>query len=201
MAYFKMGKTSKFFSVVAFSFSIFSCATHTKKAPASETIQTQYFIGKIQVGSLDGKTPYGPPYESVVRRVVNAADGMVEECVLQKGQLFYTLITRTKEPLVYLAVDSDGSFSGNLSFADSSLSSWSYSIQVIQPNKGSLTGNLPEHGAKINFQTKTMSIRKIWDNKILISEEYDMTDLATYKDKLMAAKASNPALIIRETCK
>lgn len=180
---------------------IVSCTTAPRNMSSFENPQVQHFTGKIQVSSLDGKTPYGPAYESTVRRTVNARDGIIEECVLQKGKLFYTLITRTKAPLVYSAIDSDGLFSGNLTYADHSLSSWSYDIQVYAPSKGRLSGSLPEHGARIDSGSGKMDIKKIWDGKVLLTESYDMTDAASYAAKLKAAKAADPILVIRETCK
>jgi hypothetical protein len=178
-----------------------ACVSSRKTQSYSGPAEVQYFTGNIQVSSLDGKTPYGPPYESTVRRTVRAADGMIEECVLQKGKLFYTLITRTSQPLVFDAVDTDGAFSGKLTYADDSLTSWSYDIQVTSPNQGVLSGKLPDYGAVINKANKKMSIKKIWEGKTLISENYDMTDRATYQEKLRAVSATNPDFIVRENCK
>lgn len=178
-----------------------SCVSTHRNMSSFGNPEVQHFTGKIQVSSLDGKTTYGPPYESTVRRTVNARDGIIEECVLQKGKLFYTLITRTKNPLVYSAIDSDGHFSGTLTFADPSLTSWSYNIQVYAPSKGQLSGSLPENGAVIDTARKKMKIKKIWDGKVLLTEDYDMTDQTMYANKLKAAKSADPALVIRENCK
>jgi hypothetical protein len=171
--------------------------------------EVQYFAGKVQVSSADGKIPYGPPYESIVRRRVSALDGMVEECVLEKNKLFYTIITRTKEPLVFDAVDTDGTFSGKLIYSDTSLSAWSYDIQVVSPAKGTITGKLPEYGAVIDEGSGTMNIKKIWtgkdkdgkDSSVLLTQHYEKSDASSYFEKLKAAKIANPELVIRENCK
>jgi hypothetical protein len=67
-----------------------------------------------------------------------------------------------------------------LTFNDESLSSWSYNIDVLSPNKGKITGELPERGAKIDEIVGTMVIRKIWDGQVLISETYNSISKEAY---------------------
>jgi hypothetical protein len=197
----KFLKFEKFFLVPVAVLILSSCASDRKLQSASSAPEVQYFAGKIQVSSFDGKIPYGPPYDSTVRRIVNAQDGMIEECIIQKNRLFYTIISRTSVPLVYDAIDTDGSFSGKLTYTDPTLSSWSYDIQVVTPNKGTISGSLPDYGAVIDPSNKKMKIKKIWEKTTLITESYDPTGAGYYHDKLNAAKIANPELIVKENCK
>jgi hypothetical protein len=152
----------------------------------------QYFSGNIQVSSVDGKIPYGSSYPSISRRIVDFEGGSVNECVFQKGKLFITVMTRTGNPLIFTANDSEGSFKGVLMFGDESLSSWSYDIEVFAPNKGKITGKLPDKGAKIDEAAGTMTIKKVFNNQVLISEEYKSISKEDYENAIKQVSLEGP---------
>lgn len=187
-------------SLIALGLVTLSASAFASADSTANNTDVQYFAGKVQPSSLDGKTPYGPAVDSTVRRIVNRQDGIVIECVLQKGQMFYTTISRTSRPLVYSVRDSGDSFNGTLTFKDETLSAWSYDIQVTKPNQGHITGSLPDHGATILPQEKKMLIKKLWDNRVLITEEYDSIAEADYLQQVTAATAANPSLKIPSEC-
>lgn len=165
---------------------------------AAHEAQIQFFKGRIQRSSLDGKTLYGPSFESVVRRMTDPQSGRITECVFQGGKAFVTWMTPTAAPLVYTAADADNSFSGFLTYADSSLRAWSYDINVTKPVEGSITGRLAEgNGARINAEKNQMQITKIWNNEMKIREEYisfSENDYLTWFEQLPAAVKNQTVL-------
>jgi hypothetical protein len=123
--------------------------------------------------------------------------GKITECVFQKGRLFLTEMNRTSEPLIFDAKELDKSFTGKLHFSDESLSSWSYDINMVEP-KGKITGALPENGAVIDSTSGNMTIRKIWNSQLLISENYTAISKVDYS---FALKALSLPTTIPEICK
>ena len=88
--------------------------------------------------------------------------------------------------LVFKAQDTEKSFQGTLTYPDKSLSAWSYDLDVSKPQQGKLSGNLPDNGGKIDQKTGILSIRKLWNNEVLITEKYNPVSESEYEDKLSA---------------
>lgn len=168
-------------SAIILLFSLQACAAgpvHRSATLASNGFtaesQAKFFKGRIQRSSLDGKTLYGPSFESVVRRMIDPQSGRITECVFQDGKAFVTWMTPTTNPLVYTAQDAGESFTGYLIYGDSSLTTWSYDINVTKPVAGRITGRLADgNGAKINTETNQMQITKIWNDQMKIHEQYE----------------------------
>lgn len=182
-----------------------ACAFSNLKAGTTQSLKSgleeQFFAGKIQTSSVNGVTPYGPPYDSLVHRIVDHKVSTIIECVYQQGRMFNTTMKRTSNPLAFSVHDSDDSFSGVLTFADETLSSWSYDINVLKPNQGKISGQLPDYGAKIDLKEKTVLIKKIWNQQVLITERYQVIDQAMYSEQLAKNKALNPTLVIPNDCR
>ena len=88
--------------------------------------------------------------------------------------------------LIFNAQDTENSFQGTLTYSDESLSAWSYDINVSKPQQGKLSGNLPENGGKIDLKNGSLSIRKLWNNEVLITEKYKPISQGEYEDKISA---------------
>lgn len=183
-----------------------ACAS-TQDASESRTIataspaQVQFFVGKIQRGSLDRKTKYGPSFESVVRRTIDPKEGKILECVFQEGKVFITEMDRTNNPLVYNVNDLGGFSTGTLVMETEAAQAWSYDIDVLKPMTGKITGSLSErNGARI-LPDGRMEITKIWNNQMLISESYSAVSENEYLTRLPSITPGPQADIVAKMCK
>jgi hypothetical protein len=194
--------------IVMIAFSLPACASTPSLATGNRDIdsvvrlQIQFFKGNIQRSSVDGKTPYGPQFESVVRRQVDLNIGKIIECVFQEGKVFISEMTRTSDPLIFSATDTAGSFNGNLVFEDADALAWSYDIQVTKPSPGRITGSLADgNGARIQPNTGKMTITKIWNDQVRIQEEYSAITETEYSNFLSQLPSSSLSSDVVKTCR
>lgn len=99
--------------------------------------QTEYFVGSIQASSADGQTPYGPPKNTAIKRVINAEKGTIIETVLDEGVPRTTTLQRRGETAIFDATDVKKTFSGTLKFAGEDVwapTGWTYDLKVKQGN-------------------------------------------------------------------
>lgn len=159
-----------------------ACASLGERAIASSD-SPQFYLGQIQRMSLSGQ-PYGPSFESLVRRIVDKENGKIFECVFQEGKVFVTEMSRTDKPLQYAVKDFGGYSSGFLNLEDESASAWSYNVDVLKPYNGKITGSLADgKGARI-YPDGRMEITKVWNNQMLIVEKYHSISGQEYQTKI-----------------
>lgn len=118
-----------------------SAASATTAASASvPEASVHYYKGKVTTTSPDGKTPYGPPTDTVVRRAVDPNAGTIVEDVVSAGSEYPTTMRRIGETSAFEA--SDGTtFSGTLNFAgpEWQWDSWTYAL-AMSDKSGTITG-------------------------------------------------------------
>ncbi len=170
-------------SILVAILTLSACTTSPTSSLEVNTLahSMQFFRGKIQRTSIDGKVPYGPAFDSVVRRNIDLTTGIIVECVFQEGKVFEATMTRSSEPLIFEATDSSKSFTGKILFENPSALAWSYDLQLIKPRAGQITGKLSEgNGARIDPSKGTMVITKFWNKQVRIHEEYTAISAEEY---------------------
>jgi hypothetical protein len=164
---------------------------------STTTSVTQFFLGKVQRSSMDQR-PFGPAFESLVRRTTNGTT--VKECVFQEGKAFISEMAVTNSFLVFSVSDLGNFTSGNLMYEDENLSAWSYDINVLKPSSGKITGSLSNgHGGRI-FPDGTMKIIKIWNNQVMITENYSSIEESEYLKRLPSVVPKEMAEVVISHC-
>lgn len=164
-------------------------------------IKTEYYEGQIQRSSLDGAQKYGPAFKSLVKREINSETGVITECVFQEGRGFVNLLRRIENSRVYKLEDLGGYSEGRVIMGDDEGRTWSYDIKVLNPMKGTITGNLENgHGAKIE-KDGSLEIKKIWSQQMLISESYTPISKKAYEVKLESYLPASPSQDIETNCR
>jgi hypothetical protein len=106
-----------------------------------------YFQGHMKMRSPDGKTPYGPPKNVLVKRHIQPNSGTITEYTWHGGHALVTTMTRRVNTGIFDAVDNPKTFTGTLTYGGPvwCLSRWQYTVNLGP--KGNLKGTgWMEHG-------------------------------------------------------
>ena len=169
------------------------------KFTKSATCTVQFFHGTSQRSSVDGKTIFGSN-EVLICRIVDFKNGKITEIVCNDDELFIAELKKTSSPLVFSVRDSRGLYSGNITFSDSTLSAWSYDIDVHTP-PGKITGVLPDAGAKIDPKTGAVEAIKTWNNQVRISESCKSISQEEYVRIFKRMIGTDPSIDFSSPCR
>ncbi|MBT6324694.1 MAG: hypothetical protein HOJ35_01895 [Bdellovibrionales bacterium] len=147
-------------------------------------IDIKYYSGYSQFSSIDGAEIYGPKEFKIIKREVHLdLSKIIETIYKSNGTSIITNFSRINDSFSYNVSDLDESFNGIIEFESSELNSWSYNLDIIKPEVGKITGARPDYGAIID-DDGTINILKIWNDSVLVSEEYKEITLNNFLTEL-----------------